>query len=327
MTSRTMHKPGDHKPSVRELSVWKSMERRAGTIFAAVLLGIIVAPLAGAEEPAPSRWQALGFVTPAYIGAADIDGGGEYESRVVAVGAGTMGPVGPRTRAGLTLAYSYSDNRFVTPTAFGPAAPWGNMERIGLSASVMRMGAKGWLFTVSPSADYFREEGADLGDAFTYGAVLVAAKSFGEGRMLGLGVGAFSQLEDVRVFAFPVVDWALTERWRINNPLQAGPTGGAGLEINYRVSTAWALGVGGAYREVAFRLRADGPYPGGVGQEGGVVAFLHAGTQPGQRLEIDLYAGAIINGQLEVQDLNGDALVSRDLGTAPIIGATLKLAF
>jgi hypothetical protein len=129
------------------------------------------------------------------------------------------------------------------------------------------------------------------------------------------------------VFAFPVVNWALTERWRINNPLQAGPTGGAGLEINYRVSKAWALGVGGAYREVAFRLRDDGPYPGGVGQEAGVVAFLHAGTQPGQRLEIDLYGGAIINGTLEVQDDNGDSLVAHDLDTDPIVGATLKLVF
>jgi hypothetical protein len=238
-----------------------------------------------------------------------------------------MGPVGQRTRAGLTLAYSSTDNRFVSPTAFGSVAPWGDMERIGLSASVMRMGSRGWMFVVSPSADYFREAKADLGDALTYGAVVVAAKSFRKDRMLGLGVGAFSQLEDVRVFAFPVVNWALTERWRINNPLQAGPTGGAGLEINYRVSKAWALGVGGAYREVAFRLRDDGPYPGGVAQEAGIVAFLHAGTPPGQRLDVDLYGGAIINGKLEVQNSNGDSLLDRDLGTAPIIGATLKLGF
>jgi hypothetical protein len=133
------------------------------------------------------------------------------------------------------------------------------------------------------------------------------------------------QLEGVRVFPFPAVDWALTERLRINNPLPAGPTGPAGLEINYRVGKAWALGLGGAYREVAFRLRDDGPYPSGVGREAGVVAFLHAGIRPGQRLEFDLYGGAIIQGELEVQDDNGDSLIERDLGTAPIIGATLKL--
>jgi hypothetical protein len=300
---------------------------RLATLVMSILCVVIGSSIARAQEDAQSRWQSSFSVTPAYIGAADIDGGGEYESRIVAMGLGTMGPVGPRTRAGLTLAYSYSDNRFVTPTASGPVAPWGDMERIGLSASVMRMGARGWMFSVSPSADYFREEGADLGDALTYGAVVLAAKSFRQGRMLGLGVGGFRQLEEVQAFAFPAVDWALTERWRINNPLQAGPTGGAGLEINYRVSKAWALGLGGAYREVAFRLREDGPYPGGVAQEAGVVAFLHAGTQPGQRLEIDLYAGAIINGKLETQDRNGDSLVEHDLETAPIIGATLKLAF
>jgi hypothetical protein len=300
---------------------------RTLALSASVLFSVIAVPIASVQEAAPSRWQSFGSVTPAYIGAADIDGGGEYESRVVAVRLGTMGPVGPRTRAGLTLAYSDSDNRFATPTAFGAGAPWADMERIGLSVPVLHAADGAWFFQLSPSVDYFREEGADLGDALTFGAVVSASKAFGKARMLGIGVGVFRQLEEMQVFAFPAVDWTLTDRLRINNPLPAGPTGPAGLELNYRFSDTWALGVGGAYRQIGFRLREDGAFPGGVGAETGLIAFLHAGTKTGQRLSIDLYAGAVINGQLEVQDRNGDALVSRDLATAPIVGATLKLAF
>ncbi len=156
---------------------------------------------------------------------------------------------------------------------------------------------------------------------------LPASKAFGKGRVLGIGTGVFKQLEEVQTVVFPIVDWALTDRLRINNPLPAGPTGPAGLELNYQVSEKWALGVGGAYRQVAFRLREDGPFSGGIAEEAGVIAFLHAGTQAGQRLTVDCYAGAVINGQLEVKDRNGDSLVAHDLGTAPIFGATLKLAF
>jgi hypothetical protein len=296
-------------------------------VFASLVFWILAAPIARAHEPGQARWQASVSVTPAYIGAAEIEGGGEYESRVVALRLGTTGPVGPRTRAGLTLAYSYSDNRFATPTAFGAGAPWEDMERIGLSASIQHAASRAWLFSVSPSADYFREKGADLGDALTFGGVVSASRVFEKGRVLGIGAGVFSQLEEARMFVFPVVNWALTDRLRINNPLPAGPTGPAGLELNYSVGETWAVGMGGAYRQVHFRLREDGPFADGVAEETGVIAFVHAGADAGGRLSLDLYVGAVLNGQLEVQDRNGDALVNRDLGTAPIVGAAIRLAF
>jgi hypothetical protein len=262
-----------------------------------------------------------------YIGASDLDGGGEFESRGVAVRLGAMRAIGPGTRAGLTLAYSHSDNRFIGSTAFGAGAPWGDMERIGLSASVIHARADGWIFSFNPSADYFREEGAALGEALTFGGVVSASMGFAKGRVFGLGAGLFRQLDDVQAFVFPAVDWALTKRLRITNPLPAGPTGPAGLELTYQVSEKWVLGGGGAYRQLAFRLRDDGPFPDGIAEETGIIAFLHAGTRAGRRVSIDVYGGAVIAGQIEVKDRNGDDLISRDLGTAPIVGTTLKLAF
>jgi len=304
-----------------------NMRWSAVAVLAPVMCFVIAASAAEPQESGQGRWQWFGAVTPAYFGSADVGGGGAYESRIVALHLGTSGPVGPRTRADLTLGDSYSDNRFETPTAFGATAPWGDMERVGVSASVMQTVDHGWILSIGPSVDSFREKGAGLGDALTYGAVLSATKAFAEDRVLGLGAGLFRQLEGAQTFVFPVVEWALTEQWRISNPLPAGPTGPAGLELSYRVHHGWTLGVGGAYREVLFRLRDDGPFSDGIAKENGVITFLHAGTGAGERVGIDVYAGAVINGELEVQDRNGNALITQDLGTAPIIGATLKLVF
>jgi hypothetical protein len=296
-------------------------------MLSSLLFVATIAATAGAEDLLPTRWEPFVSVTPAYIPAADIDGGGDYESRIVAVRAGARGPVGGRSSVDVTFAYSYSDNRFTTPTAFGPSPPWGDLERIGLSVSWLHATPTWWLLSVSPSVDYFRETDATLEDALTYGGVVSVAKVLGQDRALGLGAGMFRQLEGVQAFVFPLVNWALTDRLRITNPLPAGPTGPAGLELSYRIGDGWVLGVGGAYREVSFRLREDGPYPSGVGEENGLIGFLHAGTSAGERWAVDLYVGAVFNGELEVQNRDGHALISRDLGTAPIVGATFKLGF
>lgn len=281
--------------------------------------------LAAGEEPRRS-WQSSASVTPVYLGASGISGGGDYASNIYAVRLGTMGGLGPRTRIGLSLSASHADNHFDTPTAFG-GAPWGDVQRVGIALPVMQVGSDGWRYLFTPSLDVSREEGAEPGDALIYGAVASVMKSFGKGQTLGLGVGGFSQLEEVRIFPFPVIDWAFNDNWRLSNPLQAGPTGPAGLELDYRLNKRWEVGIGGAWRQLRFRLREGGAIPGGVGEESGFVAFVHAGVKAGDRLSLDLYGGALLQGELRVENRQGAAVASRDLETAPLLGATLKLTF
>jgi len=264
-------------------------------------------------------------LTPYYQGKADLDGGGSYS----AVGAITRlrvtNRLGDKGFWGLTLNYDYTDYRFSEVSAFGGQAPWNNMQRVGFGVPFNWITGKwGWL--VAPSVDYFRETGADWNDSLTYGAVFAGTRMFSSGR-LGLGVGVFNRLEEVEVFPFIAVDWRLSENWRLTNPLAAGPTGPAGLEAIYAFASGWQIGVGGAYRSVRFRLNENGPAASGVGEEQGIAGFVHLTRALHKRMALDLYAGAIFNGRLKVEDSRGNTLSEVDYDTAPLVGLTFTAKF
>jgi hypothetical protein len=286
-----------------------------------------LSPCATAAEGPPVALRASASLTPAYLASAGIDGGGTYESRVLALNLSAKHPMNTHTTVGITFNYTYYENRFRDINAFSVAKPWGNIERMGLSIPVFIRSNTGWVYFLTPSMDFIHERDADWGDSLTYGAVLSASRYFGPKKRLGFGLGLFQQLEEVKVFPFPAVDWQLTDTLRVNNPLPAGPTGPAGLEINYRVNTNWELGIGSAYRRVRFRLTNNGPFPGGTGEENGVIAFLHAATQFGEDMSLDLYGGALLNGELQVEDSQGHNIARHNFDTAPLLGATLRMQF
>jgi hypothetical protein len=271
---------------------------------------------AGAFRPSLS-------ITPYYQGSADMDGGGSFSAVGAITRLGVISRLGDKGFWGLTLNYDYTDYRFSDANAFGGVAPWNDVERVGLSAPFnVISGEWGWLF--APSVDYFRETGAVWNDALAYGAVFSGARMFSSGR-LGLGLGVFNRLEKVQVFPFIAVDWQLSEHWRLTNPLAAGPTGPAGLEAKYAFASGWEIGAGGAYRSVRFRLDENGPAAGGVGEEQGIVGFVHLTRAVDRHLSLDFYAGAIFSGQLTTEDSNGNTLSEVDFDTAPLVGLTFSL--
>lgn len=93
----------------------------------------------------------------------------------------------------------------------------------------------------------------------------VGVKQFGGGNRLGVGLGVYDQIEKTSVFPVVIVDWRLNDLWRLVNPLPSGPTGAAGLELDYRFDGNWTAGVGVAYRSVRFRLNDRASAPGGCG--------------------------------------------------------------
>ena len=181
---------------------------------------------------------------------------------------------GGGTRAGVTLNYDYLDYSFSSPSSLGFRPPWGIVQRYGVSIPLSFDVGDGWNVGVAPSVDWFKENGADSGDSISWGALVSATKRFEDGNRLGLGVGAFDRIEKTSVFPFLVVNWRLGDRWRVINPLPSGPTGPAGLELDYEFDGGWTAGVGAAWRILRFRLSDTGPTPNGIGEERGVPIFL-----------------------------------------------------
>ena len=130
----------------------------------------------------------------------------------------------------------------------------------------------------------------------------------------------------VQTCALPIY-WKITDRLRLTNPFRAGPTGPAGLELVYKRDEKWEFAGGGAARGFRFRLDDKGPAPDGVGEQSGLPLFARITYKFGPRFKLDFYAGAIVGGQLAVEDSKGDLLAVDDHDTAPIAALTFAGRF
>jgi hypothetical protein len=295
--------------------------RRLSRLLVALALGV------GAAQAQEAGWRPFVSITPAYEGKGDLDQGGDFSVSRAVVRGGVTGQPAPGVRAGVTLNYDYHDYSFSNPAAFGGVAPWNIVQRYGAAVPLSFEVRDGWSVGVAPSVDWFRENGADTGESLSWGAIVSATKRFADGNRLGFGVGVFDRIEETSAFPFLIVDWRLGDRWRLVNPLAAGPAGGAGLELDYLLGGGWELGVGGAFRTLRFRLSESGPVPDGIGEERGVPLFVRVTRDFGRQFALHLWAGAVVAGEFRVDDSSGNRLRSEDFDPAPFFAATFIARF
>ena len=297
------------------------------TAAALAAIGLVAAPVPSQAQAQSPGWVSFASITPVYQGKADLDGGGDYSAWTSILRVGMLGDLGGGRRAGVVFNYDYTDYDFSNPQAFGGSAPWGAVQRYGAAAPLSMALKDGWNLSLTPSVDWISEKGADTGESLTWGAIVSATRFFADGNRLGFGLGLFDRLDETSVFPLLIVDWKLSERWRLTNPLPAGPTGPAGLELDYRFDGGWNVGLGAAWRTTRFRLSDTGPVARGVGEERGVPVFLRATHNFNPSLTLNLYGGVITGGQLRVEDPSGRVVREVDFDPAPLLGATLSARF
>lgn len=294
--------------------------------LAATVAAVVALPaIAHAQQQSPTPNSFIS-VSPVFE-EADLDRGGEFDVKGIILRAGTSREFGAGHRGGITLNYDYFDYDFDNPVAFGGVAPWGTVQRYGFSLPFSFAMRDGWSIGVTPSFDWFREDGAKTSDSLIWGATFSAVKRFADGNVLGLGLGVFDRLEETSVFPFPIVNWRFSKHWRLINPIAAGPSGPAGLELDYLFDNGWTMGVGAAYRRTRFRLDETGPTPNGVGEISGLPIFLRVSNTFAKMYTLNLYAGAVAGGQIKVEDSSGNELQKEDFDLAPLIGFNITARF
>lgn len=295
-------------------------------LTAAVLATLAFTPALPAGAQGQSPWQSFISVSPVFE-TADLDSGGDVDVLGVILRGGTVRSFGGGTSAGITLNYDYTDYAFNDPVAFGGVAPWGVVQRYGFTLPLAYGLGDGWALGAAPSFDWFEENGASSIDALAWGATFSAVKRYANGNLIGLGLGAFDRIEETAFIPFPIVSWRFGQRWQLRNPLAAGPTGPAGLELDYLFDNGWTLGIGATYRKVRFRLSDSGPTPNGVGEFAGVPIFLRASNTFAGTYTLNLYAGVVAGGQLLVEDPSGNELRKEDFELAPLVGFNVTARF
>jgi len=258
---------------------------------------------------------------------ARLDQGGKFSWNGVLVQGSAARQFTPEFSAALSLRYGYESWHFDEPSALGTVAPWGHINRPAVGFRIAQQIAPQLGVFIAPELEWSYESGASASDAKTFGAVFGATQYFSPTLVLGVGAGVFRQIDKTRVFPLLIVNWQIDDQWRVSNPLQAGPAGGAGLELVRALGSQWELAAGASFRDYRFRLRDDGPAPGGIGRNEGVPVFARLTRQLGPRGHIDLYAGAVTAGKLRVLDANGATLSSSSYHPAPLLAASATLSF
>ena len=179
---------------------------------------------------------------------------------------------------------------------------------------------------VGPQLDWNYESGASTADAQTYGATFGVTSVISPTLMLGIGGGVFRQINRNVVPAVRAGELADRRQVASGQSAAGGTMGGPGIELAYEISDRWEAAGGAAFREERFRLRRDGPTPNGIGVEKGVPLFARLSyTLPNGK--IDMYAGAVVGGELRVLDASGSTVSSSDFKTAPLLGISASLKF
>ncbi len=178
-------------------------------------------------------------ISPYKQSSSDLDGGGSYSVSSLLVRFNVMKPLSTRTLMGLGISYDLSNYDFENLSAFGGQQPWDKVRSLNFNLPVIMRTNSKWILLISPSVGTFQEVDADWKDSLTYGATFIGSYGFGNGNRIGIGLGAFDRLDETKLFPFLSVKWQLTENLRIGNALNAGPTGPAGLQLEYSLSDKW----------------------------------------------------------------------------------------
>jgi hypothetical protein len=301
------------------------MSPRQLIVMCTLCVAVSAQPLAQGLPPGTTVSSAS--LSTIFLFDTDLDSGGSYSWGSARVAGSMLRQFTPQLAAGISISYEYQDWTFSNPVAFGGTAPWSNINRPRVAATVFYAPAEDWLIGFIPSVGWSYENGASTSDALEYGAVVTAAKVFSPRLTLGLGAAVFRQIFETKVYPFPVVDWQIDDRWKLTNPFEAGPAGGAGLELVYGINDQWEIGAGGSYRSYVFRLSQDGPVGNGIGENNFVPVFLRVSYHAGKETQLDFYAAALTNGKLTVKNASGNDLVNDSYKTAPALGLTLQTRF
>jgi len=258
---------------------------------------------------------------------ADFETQGSYSVSSLIFRASVAQPVSRKTILGLSLSYDHLDYDFSDDAALESASPWDRVHGLNLALPIIRKINDRWSLLLSPSIGWFGASGASSGDSLTYGLVSAATYAFRPDRKLGFGLAAFERIGQTRGFPFVSIDWRLTDRMRLTNPLNVGPTGPAGLELAYEISPTWEFGAGGAYRSIRFRLDEQDLEPNGIGEQRGIVTFARILHNLSPKINLVIYTGLVLSGELRIEDENAQQRRTAEHDTAPLLAISLSGRF
>ena len=292
--------------------------------FALVLAGVANAQAA----PQESNWSVSVSGSGGAVGESKLDGGGNVSLGLASGSVGVNYSPDWRRSVGINLSAADYDFDFSGTGQLASLKPWSKVGMSTVSLPLRYAFDRQWGLFVQPSYQLAGTRNADDGESAQWGGVAAVTYARAPRQLIGLGASAFNGLEKNRVYPILLIDWQLSDKLRLANPLTAGPTGPAGLEIVYALGGNWEVAAGGAYRSLRFRLDRDLPIaPNGVGEYTGLIGFGRLSYRFSPKVSLDLHAGGVFRTNVTLANASGTTLVSEDATNAPIAALSFRARF
>lgn len=243
---------------------------------------------------------------------ADIDDGGDFSLTRFNLN----GSVWHRYDFGLSvsasLGYGLDAYDFSGDDGFGD--PWDEVHTVPIRLAVGYPLNREWRVFGGPLLSFSAEGGADWGDAFTAGGMAGMGWRPSDTFHLSFGVVVLDQIED-DVVVFPTIgfDWDFQDDWTLRSGVfDVGSRGGYGLELAWDATEKLELALGGQFQTRRFRLDDDGVAPDGIGEHFYYPVYLRGTWSATERLDAYLIAGAVLGGELTLEDEDGHKISDED---------------
>lgn len=303
-------------------------------VIAAVMFGVITAtssswaqggPPAGAVGPR-GPWSLFVRGGASHQLEADLDAGGDFSVTRLFVQPGVRYTASPKLRLSFTLGYGYDDYDFSHVGRFGGQSPWDTVNSLRVSAPISYYANDRWSVFAVPTVRMFYESGADVSESVTGGALAALSYRFSDRLSLGPGIGIFSQIEDgVRVLPILSIEWKITQQLSVTTGRGPAATGGPGITLAWKQNERLQLGLTGRIDKTRFRLDEVGFVPNGVGEDRSIGVLGSVSYRFNRHFSISAFGGASFDGELRVENSNGNGLIKESYDAAPLAGFTFRL--
>lgn len=241
------------------------------------------------------------------------------------LGLGMSAPMGDKARFLLNVGSEWSNYDFKDVTGLlVPGDGNGPMEDgwlVRIGPGVVYQFNEAWGVTGGGIIELGWEDGADMGDAATYGGYGGVRYSWGPGQSVTLGAIAKTRLEDDSIVV-PLIglEWQLTDRLILEND-------GLGVRLTAQISDQWRASIFGRYELREYRLSDDGDVPEGVMSDARVPVGVGLMWRPNAHVSVRGYAGAMVYQKYEIDNSGGHEVADDETDPAAFVGLTVRIAF
>lgn len=310
---------------------------RHTVLFVALLLGVTawtgLGSASEAEKITRGRQPSAGWSASVQGGLlhqfdADLDDGGSFSVNRLFIQGGPGYTIDNGRQVSFSVGYGFDGYDFSGHHSLAAMEPWGDVHSLRFSIPLRWRVDSKWSAFVSPTLRFTAESGADFNDAVTGGGFAGVAYRVNDRLTIGPGIGILTQLEDsTQVIPVLIIDWKITDTLSLNTGRGVGATLGPGLALNWKPSSQWELTLGGRMESLRFRLDDEGEAPDGIGDDRAFPIYLGAVYRFTPLVQLSLFGGVEVGGELRLEDENGSKITEQDHDTAGFLGVTFSARF